>query len=187
VTKCATVAGPVNCFFSSVGAAQTNIAALAKGLRSAAGASIPIIGLTYPDVLLGLWVYPAANPDKGLAALWVSAFRDDFNPALKTAYASARAKFVDITAATGAYTPLTQTTTLSPYGEIPVAVAQACRLTWYCELGEHPREYRGLYRHWPANRGGVRQASLSVPSNVVALPEPGRSRDSSPRAHQPGW
>jgi lysophospholipase L1-like esterase len=135
VTKCATVASPITCFFSSVTTAQSNITTLAKGLRSAAGPGVTIIGLTYPDVLLGLWVHPAASPDKTVASLSVTGFKEDLNPALKAAYTGAGAQFVDITAATGAYTPLTDTTTLSPYGEIPVAVAKVCTLTWYCAVG----------------------------------------------------
>jgi lysophospholipase L1-like esterase len=135
VTKCATVASPITCFYSSVSTAAANITTLAKGLRSAAGSGVPIIGLTYPDVLLGLWVHPAASPDKTFASLSVTGFQDDLNPALKAAYTGAGAKFVDITAATGAYTPLTETTTLSPFGVIPVAVAQVCTLTWYCAAG----------------------------------------------------
>jgi len=135
VTRCATVANPISCFFSSVNTAKANITELAKGLRAAAGPGVPIIGLTYPDVLLGLWVHPATSPDKSLAAVSVTGFQGELNPALKSAYATAGAKFVDITAATGAYTPLDQMTTLSPYGEIPVAVAQVCKLTWYCAVG----------------------------------------------------
>jgi len=135
VTRCASVASPITCFYSSVSTASANITRLANGLRSAAGPAVPIIGLTYPDVLLGLWVHPAASPDKSFASLSVTGFRDAFNPALKSAYTSAAAKFVDITAATGAYTPLTETTTLSPFGVIPIAVAQVCMLTWYCTVG----------------------------------------------------
>jgi hypothetical protein len=40
-----------------------------------------------------------------------------------------------VTAATGGYTPLTKTTTLKPYGTIPVAVAKVCTLTWFCKEG----------------------------------------------------
>jgi lysophospholipase L1-like esterase len=135
VTKCATVASPLTCLSTSVSTVEANVAALARGLRSAAGPGVLIIGLTYPDVLLGLWVYPADSPNQGLARFSVTGFQSDVNPALKTAYASAGAKFVDITAATGAYTPLTEQTTVSGYGEIPVAVARVCELTWYCALG----------------------------------------------------
>ena len=42
---------------------------------------------------------------------------------------------MDVTAATGAYTPLTTTVTVAPYGTIPVAVAKVCTLTWYCAVG----------------------------------------------------
>jgi len=106
-----------------------------RRLRATAGPHVPIIGLTYPDVLLGLWVYPPGAANRGLATLSLTAFRGYLNPALSAAYAKAGAVFVDITGATGAYTPLTETTTLAPYGTIPVAVAQVCTLTWYCSQG----------------------------------------------------
>jgi len=54
----------------------------------------------------------------------------------KESYAAGKGKFVDVTEATGAYTPLDQLTALAPYGEIPVAVAKVCQLTWYCEKGD---------------------------------------------------
>ena len=53
-------------------------------------------------------------------------------------YESVDGRFVDVTKATGAYTPLEQTTTLAPYGEIPVAVAEVCKLTSYCAYRRHP-------------------------------------------------
>ena len=37
-----------------------------------------------------------------------------------------------MTAASGAYIPFDRTTTLLPYGTVPVAVARACELTYYC-------------------------------------------------------
>ena len=62
------------------------------------------------------------------------AFRSLINPALKDAYASARGRFVDVTAASGAYRPFDEVTTLYPYGSVPVAVAHVCELTYYCAL-----------------------------------------------------
>ena len=41
-----------------------------------------------------------------------------------------------MTAATGAYTPLTQLTDLAPYGAIPRPVGEVCNLTYYCEFGD---------------------------------------------------
>ena len=50
------------------------------------------------------------------------------------------ATFVDVTQATGAYLPFSQTTTLVPYGTIPQSVANVCQLTFYCQWQNiHPR------------------------------------------------
>jgi len=135
VTSCASAANPITCVATAVAAIKANVTTLATQLRSVAGAGVPIIGLTYPDVILGLWVYPPGKTDHGLATLSVTAFQSLVNPALKAAYTTAGATFVDITAATDAYTPLTDLTTLAPYGQIPTAVAEVCSLTWYCSLG----------------------------------------------------
>ena len=66
--------------------------------------------------MLGLWV--GRNPDETLARLSVPAFKAVINPALKTAYATGRARFVDVTAATGGYRPFDETTVLEPYGRV---------------------------------------------------------------------
>lgn len=135
VTHCATSANAISCVAGALGELGPHVTTLAKGLRAAAGPKVPIIGLTYPDVILGEWVYPPGNPDRSLAGLSVTAFKSLINPELKKSYAAADARFVDVTADTGAYQPLSETTTLSPYGTIPKAVAKVCELTWYCKLG----------------------------------------------------
>jgi hypothetical protein len=72
----------------------------------------------------------------GSAAL----FRDVFNPALRAEYVKVGAVFEDITAASGAYRSMADTTVNAPYGTIPRPVAQVCALTYYCELGDpHPK------------------------------------------------
>ena len=117
---------------------KTNVTTLAAGLRAAAGPKVPIIGLTYPDVILGEYVYPslpATAARISLAQLSVVAFKSLINPALAKAYAPSGGVLVDVTAATGAYTPLTSTTQLIPYGTIPIGVAQVCALTWFCKEG----------------------------------------------------
>jgi hypothetical protein len=83
------------------------------------------------------------NPPGGrlLAALSVTDFRRLVNPVLKAEYEAVNGTFVDVTAATGAYLPFTQTTALAPYGTIPVAVAKVCQLTFYCQFKDiHPRD-----------------------------------------------
>jgi lysophospholipase L1-like esterase len=135
ITKCASATDPTTCVLAAIGKVRTNVGRLATELRHAVGRHVPIIGLTYPDVLLGEWVYPGAGPNRTLATLSVTAFRSLVNPALASAYHTAGAAFVDVTADTGAYTPLGSTTTLAPFGTVPDAVARVCELTWFCTQG----------------------------------------------------
>ncbi len=128
VTHCAASGSPVTCVLSAVAAVKANLAKLLPALRNAAGRSVPIVGTTYPDVLLGLWV----SGDRSLAQLSLVAFKSLLNPALAESYRAVDGTFVDITTDTGAYIPLDQTTTLAPYGTIPVAVAKTCELTFFC-------------------------------------------------------
>lgn len=138
ITSCAKQADAVTCVGNALPVVQKNITTLLTGIRKAAGPKVRIVGITYPDVILGAWV--GANPNQDLAKLSVVAFEQLINPMLKKAYEQAGGKFVDVTTATGAYTPLDQLTTLDPYGEIPVAVAKVCELTYYCEVRDiHPK------------------------------------------------
>jgi lysophospholipase L1-like esterase len=148
VTSCAAAApghpvngqtDPVSCVGAGVATIKTNVTTLVDGLSAAAGPSVPIVGLTYPDVLLGLWVFPtfpASASNQQLASESTLAFSLLINPALSGVYTSVPdGKFVDVTAATGAYTPLTKLKKLAPYGKIPKAVVEVCKFTWYCSLG----------------------------------------------------
>lgn len=138
ITACAASANPVSCVATAVTGITTNVTALVAGLRQAAGPKVPIIGLTYPDVILGDYVYPSQPPTAArvnLADLSVVAFKSLVNPALQKAYASADGHFVDVTSATGAYGSLKKTVTLKPYGTIPKPVAEVCELTWFCAKG----------------------------------------------------
>lgn len=135
---------PVTCVENGVGLIQANVAGVVGALNTAAGGTVPIVGLTYPDVLLGLWVCTplpdeqcgTGVPGSTLAEDSTGAFYVLINPTLKAAYTSVPSgKFVDITEATGAYTPLTTLKNLPPYGKIPLAVAEVCKYTWYCSMG----------------------------------------------------
>lgn len=130
VTACARQPDPVPCVATAVQGIETNVSELARRLRQAAGPKVPIVGITYPDVILGGWVTGAQQ----LAQLSVVAFQQFINPTLEKAYAAGKGTFVDVTTATGAYGSLDETTTLEPYGTIPVPVARVCELTYYCEF-----------------------------------------------------
>jgi lysophospholipase L1-like esterase len=114
-----------------------NISIIAARLRGAAGKSVPIIGLTYPDVVLANWLSGTGGVD--IAEQSIIAFQEVINPDWKAAYASSNVTFVDVTAAFGAYIPLTQLVDYSTYGQIPTAVDRICILTGMCtNTNVHP-------------------------------------------------
>ncbi len=135
VTSCAAAPDPVPCVGAAVEGIKRNVTAAVRRLRRAAGPQARIVGITYPDVILGRYL-TGQKADQDLAALSVVAFRSLINPALKTSYAAGRGRFVDVTAATGAYGSLEETVNLPPYGVIPMPVARVCELTWFCQFGE---------------------------------------------------
>jgi lysophospholipase L1-like esterase len=131
VTACVRAADPVACVATAATTIKRNVTTIARRLRRAAGRRVRIVGSTYPDVILGAWVNGDAA-SQTLARLSVVAFQSLINPALRQAYRSAGGRFVDVTAASGAYVPFERVTTLYPYGSVPVAVARVCELTYYC-------------------------------------------------------
>jgi lysophospholipase L1-like esterase len=145
VTSCVKQSGVsaiLACVSKADGSISANVGALVVQLRSALGAAgdkAQVVGLTYPDVVLGEWVYPKSAPNQQLASLSVSAFDQLINPALVRAYGAG--DFVNVTVApygaatAGANTPLTRTVTVAPYSQIPAAVGEVCQLTYYCTQG----------------------------------------------------
>lgn len=128
----------VTCVSNAMAPMKANVETLVSELRAAAGPTVAMIATTYPDVVLGAWV--ATPPNIDFAKLSITAFGLLINPNLAAAYAASNVTFVNVTSATGAFTPLTTTTKLAPYGTIPVAVAKVCTLTWFCAKGDiHPK------------------------------------------------
>ncbi len=128
------------CVVANAATVETNVTTLGTDLRNALNASgdatAKIVGLTYPDVVLGEWVNPGGANGQSLANLSVTAFKGIINPDLNTAYTSAGVGgvFVDVTTATGAYGSMSKLVTLAPYGKIPSPVAKVCELTYFCAL-----------------------------------------------------
>jgi lysophospholipase L1-like esterase len=138
LAPCARASDTLACTSQAVADIRANLATVLPALREAAG-DAPIVGLTYPDVFLGAWVSPDFRDGQSLARLSVPLFRDFFNTVLKAEYAKIGAKFVDVTAATGGYGPLTEMTQDPRYGSIPTPVAKICALTYFCDHTDvHP-------------------------------------------------
>jgi lysophospholipase L1-like esterase len=146
--SCDTAAQFLSCAKSVLKVVKRNLAVLLGAVRRSAGPGVPIVGTTYPDIFLGSYLSPSRSQKK-LAILSVGEFRSLFNPALNAAYSRVSGSFVDVTKATGAYTPFSQTTSYGRSGKVPVAVADVCVLTYYCRLGDvHPttRGYQVMAR-----------------------------------------
>ncbi|WP_158847887.1 GDSL-type esterase/lipase family protein [Saccharothrix deserti] len=138
LAPCAQAQDALACASRAVADVRANLAATLPALREAAG-DAPIVGLTYPDVFLGAWVSPVFPDGQSLARLSVPLFRDFFNTALKAEYDKIGATFVDVTATTGGYGPLTEVTQDPTYGPIPTPVAKVCALTYFCgQTDVHP-------------------------------------------------
>ncbi|MGD0312845.1 MAG: GDSL-type esterase/lipase family protein [Acidimicrobiales bacterium] len=124
---------------------ETLVAVLSTALAKASDAHTAIIGLTYPDVDLGFYVYPARPPttaDVALAQASVTAFDDLINPTLSASYRSVtRGSFIDVTSAPdgpasqGDDTDLHRTERVRGYGIVPDAVGEVCDLTYFCSQG----------------------------------------------------
>ncbi|GAC1388119.1 MAG: hypothetical protein NVSMB48_27640 [Marmoricola sp.] len=127
VDGCPTQPDPTGCVKANMPRATGNLTKIVKQLRAVGGQQLRIIGSTYPDVELGLWVHPTVLGANTLALIpgSISAFQDDINPGLTKAYATVGAAFVDVTKATGAYGPF-RATTDPTFGQIPVPVAKVC-------------------------------------------------------------
>ena len=152
VTACANNSNPLPCVQAAQATIETNVGNLVSQLDAALTANgdttARIVGITYPDVILGDYVMPVGLTNPVLAALSRVAFDSFINPALNTEYTSvARGAFVNVTTAhsgaakmgadtgsfngtTGAYTgPMSN---LTGFGKVPAPVAEVCTLTWYC-------------------------------------------------------
>jgi lysophospholipase L1-like esterase len=138
ILGCAAAAILISCVTDALTGIEDNLRQLLSGLRAAAGPTVPIVGLTYPDVFLG-YAKSKDPAQSNLAAVSEPAFEHVLNPALSAQYAAAGATFIDVTRASGGYIPLTETTHSGSHGATPVAVADVCALTYACTLHDvHP-------------------------------------------------
>jgi lysophospholipase L1-like esterase len=139
VKACLTSADSRHCMETVVPVLRRNLAALVKAVRAAVDPAVPVVGLTYPDVFLGVALQRDAASIT-LAKESLVLFSSYLNPALRDAYAANGARFLDITSATGAYGSAEATQESADYGTIPTPVAQICTLTFYCQYQDiHPR------------------------------------------------
>jgi lysophospholipase L1-like esterase len=132
----------------------TNVTALVTNLNAAltaAGDTAKIVGLTYPNVLLGAYVNPGGTAGQTLASESQLAFDQLINPTLQSVYAVPNGVFVNVTdapygrATAGGDTPFTSAHKTDQFGHIPNAVNEICQLTYFCSqqnIHANTRGYR---------------------------------------------
>ncbi len=120
------------CALSGMNNIKSQLPEILSSIRSAAGSSVTIAGMTLYDPFLAKWLNGSSG--QGLAKLSVQLLKS-----INLELASEYAKYGMITAHVGtafsSYIPLSQTKTLSLHGKsanYPVAVAQICAYTWMC-------------------------------------------------------
>lgn len=159
MTACAGTSDPIPCVLAASTTIKTNVDQLVGSIDGAltkyGDTGTKLVGLTYPDVILGSDVFPVGNTNPVLAGQSVTAFDTLINPTLDKASTSVPyGSFVDVTSApyskgsiaatagddtgswnftTGAYTgPTTKT---KDFGKsVPESVAEVCKLTYYCTI-----------------------------------------------------
>ena len=107
---------------------RRNVPTVAKRLRRAAGKRVRILGMTYYDPFLALYLKGDAT-NRAIATASV-AFADQFNGRLASAYRRRKIRVVDVARAFETHD--TALTTLAPFGSLPTNVARVCRYTWMC-------------------------------------------------------
>lgn len=157
------------------------VSSLAAALASNDDPNARIIGLTYPDVDLGYYVYPTNPPTAASissAQSSITAFDDVINPTLSQAYLSVPVgSFVNVTSAPfesateGDDTPLTTTEQVSPYGTQPVAVGEICQLTYFCSEGNIHANTAGYT--FIGELAVSEYESLEPPTTTVLIPSNG--------------
>lgn len=106
---------------------ERTMPAIARRLRRAAGGA-PIVGLTYYNAFLALYLQGSAGPARALATV---PFANGLNARLRREYVANRITVADVPRAFYSR-ELVRTETVPGQGSLPVAVARVCRWTWMC-------------------------------------------------------
>ncbi len=134
VDSCGNVPMPQvgSCASTGMNEIKTQLPEILSSIRSAAGSSVTIAGMTLYDPFLAKWLDGSSG--QGLATLSVQLLKL-INAELAGEYAKYGLLTAHVGTAFSSYTPFSQTKTLSlhdKFAKYPVAVAQICVYTWMC-------------------------------------------------------
>jgi hypothetical protein len=123
VVPCMRGPDAATCFENGLPKMKANISTIVAGLRTATGPDVPIVGMNVYDPILGDWLAPGSGRSLALAAIAGVSLLS------KTMAQAYRAEAMPIADVQGAYRSADVTHFVrSPWGRVPVAVANACSL-----------------------------------------------------------
>jgi hypothetical protein len=107
-----------------------NVAVIGRRLRRAAGPDVPIIGTTFYDPYLGLYLQGGVN--QALAQATQTIAQEINAQTLAPAWKKSKVAVARIDDAFGTYIPFNQMVNDPTWGMVPVAVADVCNYSWFC-------------------------------------------------------
>jgi lysophospholipase L1-like esterase len=118
------------CLADGTASIKQNVAVIGRQLRRAAGRNTPILGSTFYDPFLGLYIQGGSQA--GIAQASQSLAQSINEQTLIPAWRKNRVRPARIDKAFGTYAPFDQTVQSADLGTVPVAVFNICTYTWFC-------------------------------------------------------
>jgi lysophospholipase L1-like esterase len=116
------------CVAAGLASLRRNLSQILGGLRAAAPASTPIVGINYYNSFLGYWVRGRGGR---LLARRSMPVERAINATLAAVYRRFGVPVADVEHAFASH-ELHRYVRVLPYGRLPLAVARVCRWTWSC-------------------------------------------------------
>jgi lysophospholipase L1-like esterase len=107
---------------------QANLPVIMRRLRRAAAPGTPMAAMTLYDPFLQLYLLPGDREE----ALAINGYARNINEGLVRLYRTGKFRVARVDQAFKSYDTAHTTTLAGHPGQVPVAVAEVCRLTWMC-------------------------------------------------------
>jgi lysophospholipase L1-like esterase len=118
----------VGCVIRGSERIDANLPVIMRRLRRAAAPGTPMAAMTLYDPFLELYLDPTDQEE----ALTINGYARNINEALVRLYRTGKFRVARVDEAFKPYDTVNSTTLAGQPGQVPVAVAELCRLTWMC-------------------------------------------------------
>ncbi len=159
---------PRSCVDYGMRTLRRNLPAIAQRLKRAAGASVPVIGVSDYDQFLAFYLWGGRSRQVALDSV---SFLDNLNATMSSIY---RAAGVGVADASGRFATRSvhRFVSLAGHGRVPLAVARICQWTWACS-----RPPIGFNDH--ANTAGYHAIGLTILDTFDSIARGGSSGGAS--------